>query len=61
MRLANRRSRRGVAGILATVIMFAILFTVGTTYFIFAQAQNSSYVQSLIAATNKNSPAFRRA
>jgi len=48
-----RRSRPAVAGIVATVIMFAILFTVGGSYFIFVQAQNSAYSQSLLTATNK--------
>ena len=53
MRFARRRSRRAIAGIFATVIMFAILFTVGTSYFLFVQAQNASYAASLVAATNK--------
>ena len=53
MRLARRRSRRAIAGIVATVIMFAILFTVGTSYFIFVEATNTSYVQNLLNATNK--------
>src|SRR5580700_6484995 len=48
-----RRGRRGVASIVATVIMFAILFTVGTSYFIFVNSENSAYVQSLLGATNK--------
>jgi len=45
--------RRGIAGIVATVIIFAILFTVGTSYFIFENSQNASYVQDLLSATNK--------
>ncbi|MGH9920996.1 MAG: hypothetical protein ACRD6W_19275, partial [Nitrososphaerales archaeon] len=48
-----RRNRRGIAGIVATVIMFAILFTIGTSYFIFLGSQNSAYVSNLISATNK--------
>src|SRR5271155_5139878 len=48
-----RRSRPALAGVIATVIMFAILFTVGGSYFIFVEAQNSSYSQNLLAATNK--------
>ena len=48
-----RRSRPALAGIVATVIMFVILFTVGGSYFIFVQAQNASYSQNLLAATNK--------
>ncbi len=53
MKFSRRRSRRAIAGIVATVIMFAILFTVGTSYFIFVNSQNASYVSSLLAATNK--------
>jgi hypothetical protein len=53
LEFARRNTRRGVAGIVATVIMFAILFTVGTSYFIFVSSQNSSYVSSLLSATNK--------
>ena len=53
MKFARRRSRRAVAGIVATVIMFAILFTVGTSYFIFVNSENQSYVQSLVKATSK--------
>ena len=43
----------GVAGVVATVIIFAILFTVGTGYFIFVNATNASVAQSLIASTNR--------
>ena len=53
MKFARRKSRRAVAGIVATVIMFAILFTVGTSYFIFVNSENASYVSNLLAATNK--------
>src|SRR5580658_10025997 len=50
---AARNGRRGIASIVATVILFAILFTVGTSYFIFVNSENASYVQSLLGATNK--------
>ena len=53
MKFARRKSRRAIAGIVATVIMFAILFTVGTSYFIFVSSENASYVQSLLTASNK--------
>ncbi|HUI87052.1 MAG TPA: hypothetical protein VLY21_07850 [Nitrososphaerales archaeon] len=53
MKFARRKTRRAVAGIVATVIMFAILFTVGTSYFIFVSSQNSAYVSNLLSATNK--------
>ena len=52
MKFERRDSRRGIAGIVATVIMFAILFTVGTSYFIFIGSENASYVSSLLKATN---------
>ncbi|HUI01268.1 MAG TPA: hypothetical protein VLX56_06530, partial [Nitrososphaerales archaeon] len=42
-----------MAGIVATVIMFAILFTVGTSYFIFINSSNQKYVSSLMGAANK--------
>jgi len=53
VRFQRRRSRRAVAGIVATVIMFAILFTVGTSYFIFINSSNQKYVSSLMGAANK--------
>src|SRR5271155_3642977 len=49
----RRRSRKAVANLVATVILFAILFTVGTSYFVFLGSQNASYVSNLLAATNK--------
>lgn len=48
MRLKRGRSiRRGVAGIIATVILFAMMFTVGAGYFLFINNQNQLYSQSL--------------
>jgi len=49
---AAKKGRKGIAGIVATVILFAILFTVGTSYFIFVGSQNSAYVQSLLKSAN---------
>src|ERR1700752_4877600 len=49
---AARRTRSGVAGILAAIIMFAILFTVGTSYFIFVNATDNQYVKSLNSAAS---------
>ena len=46
------RRRKGIAGIVATIIMFAILFTVGTSYFVFVSSQNTQFSNSLAAATN---------
>ena len=53
MGCAAKRGRRGIAGVVAVVIIFAILFSVGTSYMIFQNAQNASYVSNLTAATNK--------
>ena len=47
-----RRTRSGSAGLVAAVIMFAILFTVGTSYFIFINSTNNQYVKSLGAASS---------
>src|SRR5271169_2562190 len=49
---AAKKGRRGIAGIVAIVIIFAILFTVGTSYFIFVNSENAAYVQSLLKSTN---------
>jgi hypothetical protein len=53
MGCAAKKGRRGIAGVVAVVIIFAILFSVGTSYMIFENAQNASYVSNLTAATNK--------
>ena len=57
-----RRRKRGVAGIVAAVLLFAMLFTTGTAYFLFVSAQNQVYSQSLInrenAAQNKMNEVF---
>ena len=46
----NRRGRRrrGVAGIVGAVFLFIMLFTVGTSYFLFINQNNLLYTQSLI-------------
>jgi hypothetical protein len=44
--------RRAVAGIIASVLLFAMLFTVGASYFLFVNSQNQSYVESLIPRVN---------
>lgn len=38
-----RRGRAGVAGIVAAVILFAMLFTVGTGYFMYVNSSNTLY------------------
>jgi len=52
LKFAGRKTRRAVAGIVATIIMFSILFTVGTAWFVFLGSQNSSYASHLLSATN---------
>jgi flagellin-like protein len=44
--------RRGIAGIIATVLLFAMVFSVGTSYFLFVNSNNLLYSQ---AASNRNS------
>ena len=51
--MKTRRARRGVAGIIAIVIIFAILFSVGTSYYVFVEAQNAKYAENLLAAANR--------
>ncbi len=47
------KARRGIAGIVAIVIIFAIMFSVGTSYYIYVNSQNAAYSTSLLAAANK--------
>jgi hypothetical protein len=47
--LIRIRKRRAISGILAAVIMFSMLFTVGTGFFLFANTQNNFYDQQLSA------------
>src|SRR5437899_7216836 len=50
----GRSARRGTAGIIVAVILFGILFTVGTSYFIFVNSTNNQYVKNLVStASNK--------
>ncbi len=44
--------RKATAGILAAVMLFAMLFTVGTSYFIFVNNDNLLYARSLAARTD---------
>jgi hypothetical protein len=44
--------RRGVATIIAGVIVFALLFTSGTEYFLFEQAAQSAYNTALVNRSN---------
>src|SRR5712691_10733264 len=48
----ERKRRRAVAAIIASVIMFAMLFTTGTAYFLFVNNQNQAYSQSLVSRGN---------
>ncbi len=42
--------RRGIAAIVGAVILFTMLFTIGTSYFLFVNNANSAYEQSLLKA-----------
>lgn len=46
--------RRGMAGIVATVFMFAMLFTVGASYFLFVNQNNMLYNQAANARATAN-------
>ena len=48
----GRGARKGIAGIVAAVILFSMLFTVGTGYFLFVENQDLRYSQSLVARSN---------
>lgn len=53
MRIARRSSRRrGIAGIIGAVILFTLLFTIGTEYFIFVNNANNLETQSLVNRGN---------
>ncbi|MEM0075575.1 MAG: hypothetical protein QXV84_04420 [Conexivisphaerales archaeon] len=45
--------RRAIAGIVAAVILFAMLFTTGLAFFLFLNNENLLYSQSLVARSNK--------
>ena len=49
------RTRRGIAGIVATVFMFAMLFTVGASYFLFVNQNNMLYSQAASARASVSS------
>src|SRR2546426_7071934 len=46
------RPRKGVAGIISAVILFSMLFSVGTGYFLFVNTTNTFYVKSLSDRTS---------
>jgi hypothetical protein len=48
----SRRIRRGIAGIIGAVILFTLLFTIGTQYFIFVNNANNLETQSLFNRGN---------
>ena len=48
----DRRRRRGVSGIIAGLIVFVILFTVGTGYFLWVNTNNQMYIQALANRNN---------
>jgi hypothetical protein len=44
--------RKAVAGIVASILLFSMLFTVGASYFLFVNNANFQYVQSLLSRSN---------
>lgn len=50
-RLPFQGHKRATAGIIAGVMLFAMLFTVGSGFFVFVNSQNQLYVKSLSART----------
>lgn len=49
---SRSRKRLGIAGVLGAVLMFAMLFTVGTGFFIFINSSNLVYNQALTQRSN---------
>ena len=47
-----RRRKAGIAGILGAILMFAMLFTIGTGFFIYINSGNLVYSQALTGRTN---------
>ncbi|MDG6918271.1 MAG: hypothetical protein JRN62_02335 [Nitrososphaerota archaeon] len=54
MNIENRlgRGHKGVAGILAAVLMFAMLFTAGLGFFVYVNKANALYDQQLVNSNN---------
>lgn len=50
-RLPFQGQKRATAGIIAAVILFTMLFTVGSGFFVFVNSQNQLYVKSLASRT----------
>jgi hypothetical protein len=53
-RLGSRRKRIAISGIVAALILFVILFTVGSGYFLWVNDLNLSSSQALISRNNGN-------
>jgi flagellin-like protein len=49
---AKSKKRRAISGIIAAVILFAMLFTVGTSYFLFVNSNNLLYSKASVASAN---------
>ncbi|MDV3243931.1 MAG: hypothetical protein LYZ66_02000 [Nitrososphaerales archaeon] len=52
MKMRSSAKRKGIAGILGAVLLFVMLFTVGTSYFIFVNNTNFQYLQALVTRGN---------
>jgi flagellin-like protein len=49
---SKSKKRRAISGIIAAVILFAMLFTVGTSYFLFVNSNNLLYSKASVASAN---------
>jgi hypothetical protein len=50
----NNRGRAGISGVVGALILFVMLFTVGTTYFLWVNQNNAVYDQALASRNNAN-------
>jgi flagellin-like protein len=48
----SRSKRKAISGIVAAVILFAMLFTVGTGFFLFVNTENGAYQAALLGSTS---------
>lgn len=55
----RRARRKAVSGIIAAILLFAMLFTVGASYFVFVNDANTEYSQTYLAAASAAQQASR--
>jgi hypothetical protein len=49
---SRRNRRRALAGIVSAAILFAMIFSTGTAYFMYINSQNAAYTQALVNRSN---------